>query len=94
VAEKVVKAKQPEAEKPKAVQPKPKQSADHEKPKQPNRFMRWWRETVGELRKVSWPTLPDARRLTGIVLVVMLAMSVLLGILDWLFSRLIALLVA
>ena len=94
MAEKVVKAKQPDADKPKMVQQKPKLAADHDKPKQPNAVARWWRETVGELRKVSWPTVPDARRLTLIVLAVMFAMSALLGILDWLFSRLIALLVA
>jgi preprotein translocase subunit SecE len=94
VAEKVVKAKQPEAEKSKAVQQKPKPAVDREKPKQPNRFTRWWRETVGELRKVSWPTQQDARRLTLIVLAVMGAMGALLGILDWVFSRLIALLLA
>jgi len=43
VAEKVVKAKQPEAEKPQAVQQKPKPSVDREKPKQPNAIVRWWR---------------------------------------------------
>lgn len=94
MAEKVVKAKQPDAEKPKTVQQKPKPAADHDKPRQPNALARWWRETVGELRKVSWPSVQDARRLTIIVLVVMFAMSTLLGILDWLFSRLISLLVA
>jgi preprotein translocase subunit SecE len=94
VAEKIVKAKQPEAEKPKAVQAKPKPAAAKEKSKQPNALARWYRETVGELRKVSWPTRDDAWRLTRIVLAVMSGMAVLLGVLDWVFSRLIALLVA
>jgi preprotein translocase subunit SecE len=94
VAEKVVKAKQPEAEKPRAVQAKPKPAAAKEKAKQPNRLARWYRETIGELRKVSWPTREDAWRLTRIVLAVMGGMAVLLGVLDWVFSRLIALLVA
>jgi len=62
-----------------------------EKAKQPNRITRWWRETVGELRKVSWPTTHDAWRLTKIVLVVMLVMSLLLGLLDFVFSSLIGL---
>ena len=52
----------------------------------------WWRETVGELRKVSWPTLPDALKLTRVVLLVMAAMSLVLGLLDFLFSRLVTLL--
>lgn len=94
MAEKVVKAKQPEAEKPQAVQQKPKPSVDREKPKQPNAIVRWWRETVGELRKVSWPSRQDAQRLTVIVVAVMVIMGVVLGLLDYAFSYLIALLVA
>ena len=62
-----------------------------EKEKKPNAIKRWWRETVGEMRKVSWPTLPDARRLTKIVLIVMAIMALLLGVLDYLFSALITL---
>ena len=30
------------------------------KPKKENRIKRWWRETVGELRKVNWPTTQEA----------------------------------
>lgn len=65
-----------------------------EKIKKENRLQRWWRETIGELRKVSWPTPQDAWRLTKIVLIVMLSMSVLLGLLDWVFSTLITLILA
>jgi len=62
--------------------------------KQPGRIARWWRETMGELRKVTWPTVPEARRMTGIVLAVMAVTAVFFGILDLIFSRLIALLVS
>jgi preprotein translocase subunit SecE len=62
--------------------------------KKENRIQRWWRETLGEMRKVSWPTLQEARRLTLIVIVVMIAMAVLLGTFDFIFSRLVALLLA
>jgi preprotein translocase subunit SecE len=62
-----------------------------DKPKQPNAIARWWRETIGELRKVSWPTPPEAWRLTKIVLVVMFLMSALLGFLDYIFSTVISL---
>ena len=31
---------------------------------------RYWRETVGELRKVTWPTPKEAWALTKIVLIV------------------------
>jgi preprotein translocase subunit SecE len=67
---------------------------DREKPKQPNAIARWYRETVGELRKVAWPTIPETRRLTIIVLIVMFSMSAVLGLLDFLFSRVIALLIS
>jgi preprotein translocase subunit SecE len=61
------------------------------KEKKPNAISRWWRETVGELRKVSWPTTEEAWHLTRIVLVVMLVMSLVLGLLDFAFSSLIRL---
>ena len=54
--------------------------------KQPNKLQRWFRETIGELRKVSWPTLPEARRLTMIVIVTMIATGLVLGLLDFVFS--------
>ena len=60
--------------------------------KQPNAIQRYINETVGELRKVSWPSRREATYLTGVVLVVMVAMSALLGTLDLLFTRLFALL--
>jgi preprotein translocase subunit SecE len=39
---------------------------------------------------VTWPTPQEAWRLTKVVIVVMLAMSALLGLLDFAFTRLIA----
>jgi preprotein translocase subunit SecE len=48
--------------------------------KKQNVFQRFTRETVGELRKVSWPTRQEAWQLTVIVLVVLAFMSVFLGI--------------
>ena len=29
---------------------------------------RWWRETIGELRKVTWPTKKEAWQTTKVVL--------------------------
>jgi preprotein translocase subunit SecE len=65
-----------------------------EKEKKPNAIQKWWFETVGELRRVNWPTTQDALRLTYIVLIVMAAMSLLLGTLDYIFSMLVSLLLA
>lgn len=92
MAEKTVKAK-PQENKP--VQKVTKTAEkDRAKPKKPNAIATWWRETVGELRKVSWPTYEEAKRLTIIVLAVMAIMAVLLGVLDFVFSRLITLLIS
>lgn len=48
----------------------------------------YFRETIGELRKVNWPTWKEAKNLTTVVLVVLVIMSSILGFLDILFSRL------
>lgn len=50
--------------------------------KKQNVFQAFFRETTGELRKVSWPTWPEVRHLTGIVLLVMVVMGVILGLTD------------
>lgn len=57
--------------------------------KQPNVISRTLRETVAELRKVTWPTRQEATQLTIIVLVVVTVMSAFLGAMDLLFARLV-----
>ena len=52
---------------------------------------RWWRETLGELHKVVWPTPKEAWQLTKVVLLVMFAMGIVLGGLDFVFTKLIGL---
>jgi preprotein translocase subunit SecE len=54
--------------------------ADKKVSKKQNAIQRFTRETVGELRKVSWPTRQEAWQLTLIVLVVLAFMSIFLGI--------------
>ena len=61
--------------------------------KQPNAVQRLYRETVGELRKVSWPTRREATNLTIIVIIVVFVMSIILGSLDFLFSWLLSLII-
>ncbi len=53
-----------------------------EKTRKPNAIQAFFRETAGELRKVSWPTWPEVWQLTLIVLAVMLVMGVILGLTD------------
>jgi len=55
--------------------------------KQQNAVQRYFNETIGELRKVSWPTRREATNLTIIVIVVTVAMSLLLGFLDFVFAQ-------
>ena len=56
--------------------------AEKEKSKKPNAIQLFFRETTGELRKVSWPTWPEARQLTGLVLLVMAVMGIILSLTD------------
>jgi preprotein translocase subunit SecE len=56
--------------------------------KEPNAIVRYYRETVGELKKVVWPTRQEAFQLTAIVLGVIVAMALLLGGFDYLFTEL------
>ena len=62
--------------------------------RQPNPVVRYIRETVGELRKVNWPTRAEAINLTIIVIVVCTVMAVILGAADYTFTRLLALIFA
>jgi len=64
-----------------------------DKPKREGAIQRFFRETVGELKRVSWPTWPEARRLTLIVIVVLIFMALFLGLVDWGASKLIALMI-
>ncbi len=56
-----------------------------------NAIQRYFRETTGELRKVSWPTWPEARRLTWLVLVVMVVVGIFLAGMDFVAVELLGL---
>jgi preprotein translocase subunit SecE len=56
-----------------------------------NRFVQFYRETTAELRKVVWPTRDEAIRLTGIVIVVVIAMSLFLGAIDYALTQILRL---
>lgn len=58
------------------------------KEKKENRLVRYFREVRAEVSKVTWPSRREALNLTGVVLAVMLFMSLFLGLVDWIFSRL------
>jgi preprotein translocase subunit SecE len=54
------------------------------------KIQRFFQETIGELRKVSWPTRREALRLTWIVIGVIFVMAIILGGLDYIYSRIFA----
>lgn len=62
--------------------------------KKPNFIQKYFSETVGELRKVTWPTRKEAQNLTVIVIVVILSTGLFLGLLDFIYTRFFALIFA
>lgn len=60
---------------------------------QPNPVSRYWKETRGELRKVTWPTREESQRLTVIVIAVTILFALFLWVFDLLFSNVIQLLI-
>mgnify|MGYP003572680417 FL=1 len=61
-------------------------SKTEKKQGQPNAVMRYFRETRGEIRKVTWPTRQESWRLTAIVLGVTVATAAFLWLFDTIFS--------
>jgi len=59
--------------------------------KKENAIVHFYRETVGELRKVSWPTRAEATNLTWIVVIVLVGMAIFLGSVDLLGETLLQL---
>ena len=80
----MAKTEKKSTKKPVKKQARSKQAA---KSKQPRGLRRFYRETMGELRKVSWPTQREALSLTRVVVIVMVVMAAVLGTLDFLFFR-------
>ena len=50
--------------------------------KEPNFIQRYYRETIGELRKVNWPTRHEAVNMTILVVIVLVIMTIFLGSVD------------
>jgi len=62
---------------------KNREVAEPEERTSPGQFTR---EVRTELRKVSWPTRPEVINYSLVVLVTVIALTVFIGLLDWLFS--------
>ena len=53
-----------------------------------NRIGRYLKEVRAEVQKVVWPSREATLRLTAAVLAFTVAMSVALGLIDWVFTKL------
>ena len=50
------------------------------------KILNYFREATSELRRVTWPTRPQAIRITTVVLIFTLVAALILGLLDLSFS--------
>lgn len=53
--------------------------------KKENAIIRYFKDTLAELRKVTWPSREEALKLTLIVFGVTIGMAAALGLVDYLF---------
>jgi preprotein translocase subunit SecE len=51
------------------------------------RTVAYLRDVRAEVRKVNWPTLEDLRRSTTVIVLFVVAFGILIGLLDWLLSK-------
>lgn len=68
--------------------------AEKAKSKKTNPVQQYFRETIGELKKVSWPTRREAFQLTGLVIAVMVVVGIILGVTDGAARQLLGLLLS
>lgn len=52
------------------------------------RIRRFWRDSRAELRKVNWPNRKELTTYTIVVIVVTIIVSTFVGVVDFVFSRL------
>jgi len=58
-----------------------------------NRITKYLKEVRAEIRKVTWPSRTEVLRLSAIVIMVLLAMSAFMALIDYAFSWLMRLVV-
>jgi len=61
--------------------------------KKENRVISYLKSVRAEIKKVVWPSRRTTLNLTGIVFGVTVVMSIAMGLVDWLFSKLFALII-
>lgn len=45
------------------------------------------RQVRAEVRKVTWPTLPELRRTTIVITLFVIAIGIVIGIMDWMATK-------
>ena len=60
----------------------------------PGRIARRFREMVGELKKVTWPSRKDLIRQSTVVIVFVLILTVVVGLMDYVLSNLLRLIIS
>ena len=58
-----------------------------------NKVVKFLKEVQTELKKVIWPTRPQALRLTAIVIGVSLAVGLYVGVLDYALTKVVGMVV-
>ncbi|MAZ41081.1 preprotein translocase subunit SecE [bacterium] len=53
--------------------------------------IKYVQETRGELKHVSWPTRRQALQFTGLVILISIIVSILLGVFDYIFGEILQL---
>jgi len=49
---------------------------------------RFLRDVRAEVRKVTWPTPEEVRKATGVIIVFVSIIGAIIGVMDWVLSRL------
>ena len=61
--------------------------------KKEHRIVRYFKEVRAEIKRVVWPSRRTTIRLTSIVFAVTVAMSLALGLIDWIFTQVFTLII-
>ena len=64
--------------------------ADNEKKQ--GRIAKFFKDLKSERKKITWPAKEDTLKKTGVVIVELVAAAILVGVLDFVFSKLVLLL--
>ena len=81
-SEKQAKKKTKTAEKKQPAKAKNAKNGKGDK-KKPNRFVNWWKELLGEMKKIQWTNGKDTVKNTLVVLLVILIIGIGVWLVDW-----------